>query len=175
MWACRMRSSGTAEGEPGLMAHADRIATLLQGLPKGKLAAERLRPPLTNCPTHVLAAAFTALDIRGAAQRALDVFRVLRALPPSDPLSALCDTYTYASLIALVRHPPTWPGVSGRVQACVRTLAMTCCHLWCGGNVDTPAAWGSQDALAVRGPRLAAVVRGCKEQPLRDFLMRHEA
>lgn len=110
--ACRHPSSkgpGAWSAAPAApMAHAAHVASVLQGLQKGKLVAERLRGVLAGSPSHVVAAAFGILDTRGAAQRALDVFRILRSLPPSDPLSALCNSNTYASIIALVRiiSPP---------------------------------------------------------------------
>lgn len=103
MHLCRevLDSAGEVANTP-----ASLLAKRLQSLPRDCVTLDRLWPLFASTNPPELAAAFSLLDGRSAGPRAVEVFRLLRTVPPQHPLRALCTTETYAAIVSLVRQLP---------------------------------------------------------------------
>lgn len=83
---------------------AQHLSSQLHAVPASKVTVDTLRVLLHGCNSRFLASVFKRLEHRRASHRAFEVFAILRSLPPHDPLAALCDMYTYSTIMSQVRR-----------------------------------------------------------------------
>ena len=85
--------------------HALDVRILVPACLPSLLTSLVMRCMTTSCNLELFAAQ------AGVPARASEIFDWLRGLPGAHPLSALCDVYTYTTIIAQVGRQVSWQSV----------------------------------------------------------------